>query len=108
MRVTGLGVDDFRVLENVFQFANATFHVPLLVLGCVVTGVFFQVAFGASSLDLFGNLYPTTSREVVKFGAKTVVCGAGQMWSCHGDETISLLFGCCRAVRQPWAVTCDL
>ena len=101
-------LDDLGVIENVLEFADAAFHVALFVLGRVIAGIFLQITLGAGGLDFLGDLDAAAGGEVLELRAQSVVGGAGQLLSCHGDKTIPA--PCCGVARCPRAVSavaCD-
>ncbi len=80
------GLDDLGVLEQVLELADATLHVPLLVLGGVVAGVLLEVALFAGDFDLVGDLDAATRRQIVEFRLELVVGGLRELRVGHGPK----------------------
>ena len=91
----GSGFDDLAVFEQVFELADAAFHVALLVLGGVVVAVLFEVTHLSGTFDLLGDGEPAAGAEVVELCLHSRECGAGELMYCHRDKA--------SRVGQKWA-----
>ncbi len=49
--------DNFRILENLLNFFDAGFDVPLLIFRCIVLCIFRQVSLLSRLLDLAGYFF---------------------------------------------------
>ena len=79
---------DLCVVEDRLDLADATLHVPLLVLGSVVIAVFLEVAQCPRLFDLVGHLDAPPGGEVVQLGLEPIVCSLGEQVFRHAPKAI--------------------
>ena len=96
-QIAVVGFDEFVVLENRLEVADAPFHVPLFVLGGVVVAVLGQIAQFTGPFDLLGHVDTTTGREVEMLGLQTLESRAGEVMDLGHAEKGNGGFG-----RLPW------
>ena len=82
-------LDDLDAVEDRLELADATLHVPLLVLRRVVVAVLREVAELACPLDLRGHLDAAPGLEVVELGLQPLVRRLGQLVRFHGGASLS-------------------